>query len=75
VRTYEFLQPAEITLLSDRRVTRPYGLDGGEPGRQGRNRIKQTGAEKDIPGKCSFTVEKDDVLTIETPGGGGFGKS
>jgi N-methylhydantoinase B len=35
VRAYEFLQPAEITLLSDRRVTRPYGLKGGEPGKPG----------------------------------------
>jgi N-methylhydantoinase B len=74
VRTYEFLQPAEITLLSDRRVTRPYGLEGGEPGHPGRNRVKQSGVEKDLPGKCSIPVEKDDVLTIETPGGGGFGK-
>ena len=29
VRTYEFLQPAEVTLLSDRRITKPYGLEGG----------------------------------------------
>ena len=74
VRRYEFLQPAEITVLSDRRVTKPYGLEGGEPGQPGRNGLKQNGVEKDLPGKCSFTVEKDDVLTIETPGGGGFGK-
>ena len=74
VRTYEFLQPAEITLLSDRRVTRPYGLESGEPGHPGRNRIKKTEAEKDLPGKCSIPVENDDILTIESPGGGGFGK-
>jgi len=73
VRAYEFLQSAEITLLSDRRVTRPYGLEGGEKGNLGRNRKKQAGVEKDIPGKCSFSVEVGDELIIETPGGGGYG--
>ena len=51
VRIYEFLQPAEITLLSDRRVTRPYGLAGGEPGKPGRNCVKEQGIEKGLPGK------------------------
>jgi N-methylhydantoinase B len=74
VRTYEFLQPAEITLLSDRRVTRPYGLEGGEPGQPGSNRVRQKGVETEVPGKCSFPVGAGDSLTIETPGGGGFGK-
>jgi N-methylhydantoinase B len=74
VRTYEFLQPAEITVLSDRRVTQPYALEGGDPGAPGRNCLKHTGAEQVLPGKCSFSVEKDDVLIIETPGGGGCGQ-
>ena len=75
VRAYEFLQHAEITLLSDRRGTKPYGLGGGKSGKPGRNLIKKKGAEKDVPGKCSFTVNAGDELTIETPGGGGYGKS
>jgi len=73
VRTYEFLQSAEVTLLSDRGVTKPYGLEGGEPGQPGRNRLKQNGSEKDVTGKCSFAVEAGDQLIIETPGGGGYG--
>ena len=73
IRTYEFLQPAEVTLLSDRRVINPYGLEGGESGQPGRNRLKQNGEEQDVPGKCSFPVEAGDELTIETPGGGGYG--
>ncbi|MEX0829262.1 MAG: hydantoinase B/oxoprolinase family protein [Nitrospirales bacterium] len=75
VREYEFLQPAEITLLSDRRVTRPYGLEGGVPGQSGRNRLKHMEVEKEVSGKCSFTVEGGDQLIIETPGGGGYGTS
>ena len=74
VRTYEFLQPAEITLLSDRRVTKSYGLEGGEPGQPGNNRVRQKGVKKNVSGKCSFPVGAGDSLTIETPGGGGFGK-
>jgi len=74
VRTYEFLQPAEITLLSDRRVTKPYGLEGGESGQPGCNRVRKNVEENTIPGKCSFSVETGDALTMETPGGGGFGK-
>jgi N-methylhydantoinase B len=73
VRAYEFLQPAEITLLSDRRATQPYGLDGGEPGQPGHNCLRQNGIEKTLPGKCSFSVEAGDALIIETPGGGGYG--
>lgn len=75
VRAYEFLQPAEITLLSDRRVTRPYGMEGGTSGQAGRNRLRQKGVEKEVSGKCSFTVDAGDQLIIETPGGGGHGVS
>jgi N-methylhydantoinase B len=75
IRAYEFLQPAEVTLQSDRRVTKPYGLEGGQPGQPGRNCLRQDGVEKDLPGKCSFSVEAGDALIIETPGGGGYGTS
>ncbi len=73
IRTYEFLQPAEVTLLSDRRVTKPYGINGGEPGKPGHNYLKQNGNQTALPGKCSITVERNDELTLETPGGGGHG--
>ncbi len=75
VRQYEFLQPAEITLLSDRRITKPYGLAGGTSGQPGTNRLTQNKVEKEVPGKCSFSVEAGNTLTMETPGGGGHGKS
>jgi N-methylhydantoinase B len=73
VRAYEFLQPAELTVLSDRRITKPYGLEGGQPGQPGRNYVMRNGMEKDLSGKCSFSVEVGDTLIIETPGGGGYG--
>jgi N-methylhydantoinase B len=73
VRTYEFLQPAEVTLLSDRRITKPYGLEGGAPGKSGCNSLRQNETEKNVSGKCSFSVEAGNELTMETPGGGGYG--
>ncbi|MCA9477329.1 MAG: hydantoinase B/oxoprolinase family protein, partial [Nitrospira sp.] len=56
VRTYHFLQSADITVLSDRRVTRPYGLEGGQSGQSGRNGLMHKGMEKELPGKCSMAV-------------------
>lgn len=73
VRAYEFLHPAEVTVLSDRRVTRPYGLEGGSPGQAGHNSLMRNGEQKDIAGKCAFSVKAGDTLIIETPGGGGYG--
>ena len=75
LREYEFLQPAEITLLSDRRMTTPYGLQGGSSGAPGENHLKRNKGEIDLSGKCSLSVNAGETLTIETPGGGGYGKS
>jgi len=75
VRTYEFLEPATITLVSDRRRFAPYGLDGGGAGAVGRSLLTRAGGEaKDLPGKFSTRVQPGDVLSIETPGGGGWGR-
>ena len=69
VKQFEFLTPAEVTILSDRRARGPYGLAGGKPGKPGRNLLNR----KALPAKTRFPVRGGDILTIETPGGGGFG--
>jgi N-methylhydantoinase B len=75
VREFRFLAPAEVTILSDRRVRGPYGLQGGEAGKPGRNTLSRRGRKPQIlPAKTRFEVVADDVLRIETPGGGGWGK-
>jgi N-methylhydantoinase B len=74
VREFEFLAPAQVTILADRRLRGPYGLLGGSPGAPGRNvliRGKRTSA---LPGKTTFEVAAGDLLHIESPGGGGYGK-
>ncbi len=73
VREIEFLYEAQVTLLTDRRRTTPYGLAGGRSGHRGRNVLIRDGQEQQLPGKVQLTVRKGDRLRIETPGGGGYG--
>lgn len=74
VREIEFLAPVEVGLLTDRRTTAPYGLQGGQNGKLGRNAIIRNGKRTELAGKCSFEAGRGDVLRIETPGGGGWGR-
>jgi N-methylhydantoinase B len=73
VREIEVTTPARITLLTDRRIFRPYGLAGGEAGAAGRTILLSSTESKELPGKCSFEANAGDVIRIETPGGGGWG--
>jgi N-methylhydantoinase B len=73
VRELETLVPARMSLLSDRRKLRPYGLDGGEDGKRGRDQIIRRGRAQAIASKGSWQLEAGDRVRIETPGGGGYG--
>ena len=70
VREYEFLSPAHVTLLTERRLIQPWGLQGARSGQAGVNTL----GEKVLPPKISFQVKEGDSLCVETPGGGGWGK-
>jgi N-methylhydantoinase B len=74
IREIQLLSDAEITVLSERRRFPPYGLQGGQPGSVGKNLIVSDGKEIRKPGKFSAFLKKNDIVRIETPGGGGFGK-
>lgn len=69
VREIEMLAPMRVSILSERRSTRPFGLDGGEPGAAGKN--LRDGEV--LPGRASVDVAAGQRIRIETPGGGGFG--
>jgi N-methylhydantoinase B len=71
VREFEFLQPANATLLTERRTHAPWGLNGADNGMSGRNLLNQ----KVIKAKQNFSLQPGDILTIETAGGGGWGKA
>jgi N-methylhydantoinase B len=74
VRELELLTDAQVTILSDRRKIRPYGLQGGEAGAAGRSILVTNNAERELASKDSVMAHKGDRIRIETPGGGGFGR-
>ena len=74
VREILFKEEVELTVISERRVHRPYGLQGGLPGKPGRNLlIKENGEVVELPAKFTITVKPGQKVRIETPGGGGWG--
>ena len=68
-RSYRFLEPAEVTLLGERRKRGPWGLAGGGDGAPGADDLNGT----PLPAKVRLEVEAGDLLTLRTPGGGGWG--
>lgn len=74
VREIELLEPAEVTLLTERRRVAPWGLDGGSSGRPGRNVLVHDRRRQRLSGKLNLRVAVGDRIRLETPGGGGFGK-
>lgn len=74
IREIEFLEPVIVSLLSERRMRAPYGLQGGASGALGHNSSIQHGTRHILPGKVTVELEAGDSLRIETPGGGGWGQ-
>jgi N-methylhydantoinase B len=70
VRSVRVLEPASLSLLTDRRRHAPRGIEGGEPGEVGRNLLN----DEELPPKVSRDLEDGDVVTIRTTGGGGYGR-
>jgi N-methylhydantoinase B len=70
VREVRVLSAATLSLLTDRRRHAPQGLEGGDPGRPGRNLLNG----EELPPKVTRALEPGDVVTVETPGGGGWGR-
>jgi 5-oxoprolinase (ATP-hydrolysing) len=74
VRRWRFLEPATVSLLSERRARAPWGLAGGGDATPGRNAVERAdGRVEELPGKASAEVAAGDALVVETPGGGGWG--
>jgi N-methylhydantoinase B len=69
VRELEVLEPCRFSVVSERRTHAPAGAAGGEAGAPGRNLLNG----QEIPAKATLDLDAGDVVTIETPGGGGFG--
>jgi N-methylhydantoinase B len=73
-RDIRVLVDAQMSLLTERRKFQPYGLAGGEPGKNGENFLIRDGVVTRLPGKGTFDLKPGDVVSIRTPGGGGYGE-
>jgi N-methylhydantoinase B len=68
-RAVRVLEPASLSLLTDRRRHRPQGARGGGPGRAGENRIDQ----RPLGPKAARELAGGELVWVRTPGGGGWG--
>jgi N-methylhydantoinase B len=75
VREIELLGDARVTVLADRRRTKPWGLAGGKDGAAGETTAIIDTAEEKLPGKCTRELRAGSRLRIESPGGGGWGNA
>ena len=80
MREIEARVPLKFSILSDRRVYRPWGMAGGQPGAKGENyaflRAGDGGGGMDkinLGGKAIINLQPGEYLQINTPGGGGYG--
>ncbi len=75
-RRIRLLTDCRVSLLTERRVHSPFGAQGGSPGAVGKNRLQKPGqTEQTLPGKWSEDCPADTLLTLQTPGGGGWGEA
>jgi N-methylhydantoinase B/oxoprolinase/acetone carboxylase alpha subunit len=75
-RELEMLEPATVSLITERRVSHPWGLEGGGSGATGENWLLPGGDERRarrLPDKVTVSVHAGDVIRVLTPGGGGYG--
>ncbi len=70
VRSVRVLEDATLCLLTDRRRHQPAGIAGGDPGSLGRNLV----GEREVPPKVTLELDAGDLVTVVTPGGGGWGR-
>jgi N-methylhydantoinase B len=76
IREIEVLTDCEVTLLSERRTQAPWGLNSGSEGAPGQTSvIRRGGSVETMPGKFSTRLRSGERIRIESPGGGGWGKS
>ncbi len=75
IRRLRFLETMQANILAGHRVVPPYGMQGGAPGQPGRNYLlHQDGRRTEFSAQAQVQVDAGDVMVIETPGGGGYGR-
>jgi N-methylhydantoinase B len=74
VRSFKFLTEVDATILADRHLRGPYGLCGGKSGKPGVAVLLHGNFATKLPAKTRVQLRPNDVIRLETPGGGGFGE-
>jgi 5-oxoprolinase (ATP-hydrolysing) len=75
IRRMRFLEPMTVVIVSSRRNVAPFGLEGGGDGAAGRQWVERAdGSVETLTGTDSAELRPGDSVTIETPGGGGYGR-
>jgi N-methylhydantoinase B len=69
VRELRVLEDCRLSLVGERRARAPQGARGGGPGLPGRNLLNG----EELPAKVTRGLRADDLVRVETPGGGGYG--
>ena len=75
-RDLQVLEPVTLSLITERRRSRPWGLAGGGDGAAGENWLLPGGDEvraRRLPDKCTIDLSPGDVIRMHSPGGGGWG--
>lgn len=73
-RDLELRVAAEVTLISERRLEGPAGRGGGARGAPGSNVLLREGRSEPLPSKVTFRAEPGDIVSVRSPGGGGWGR-
>jgi 5-oxoprolinase (ATP-hydrolysing) len=75
-RRIRFLKPMTAVMLANHRRIAPFGVGGGAPGATGRNWIERTNGEhQQFAATFATEIAREEVIVIQTPGGGGYGKA
>jgi N-methylhydantoinase B len=72
-RDIQLLGDGQVTLLTERRLQGPRGAAGGEDGAPGENVLIRGSEETMLPGKVTFDALAGDIISVRSPGGGGWG--
>ena len=74
-RRVRLLADARVTVIAERRTGRPYGLAGGKAGAPGVTKVELPGAKRTMPGKFTVDLPAGAIVTLASPGGGGYGRA